>query len=62
MLSYFLGMLCRYFPTTWIGLARSEMGDAVYLLVTRLFDWIQDMFPSMVVDILRGPYDFEQKA
>ena len=60
MLSYCLGMLCRYFPTTWIGLARSEKGDAVYPLVTRLFDWIQDMFPSMVVDILRGPYDFEK--
>ena len=48
MLSYCLGMLCRYFPTTWIGLARSEMGDAVYPLVTRMFDWIQDMFPAPV--------------
>ena len=59
MASYVLGMLCRYFPTTWISIARSDKGDAVYPLVTRLLDWIQDRYPSMIVDILRGPYNFE---
>ena len=60
--SYVLGMLCRYFPTTWTGLARSEKGDAVYPLVIRLLDWIEDTFPAMVVDMLRGPYEFEKKV
>lgn len=58
ILSFALGMLCRYFPTTWINIG-PEKGDAFYPLATRLLDWIQDTFPAMVVDALRGPYDFE---
>ena len=59
MLSFTLGMLCRYFPTTWINIGRFGKGDAFYPLAIRLLDWIQDTFPAMVVDALRGPYDFE---
>ena len=59
IVSFFLGMLCRYFPTTWINIARSEKGDAFYPLATRLLDWTEETFPAMVVDVLRGPYDFE---
>ena len=61
ILSFALGMLCRYFPTTWINIGRVEKGDAFLPLATRLLDWIEDSFPAMVVDILRGPYDFESK-
>ena len=60
VLSFTLGMLCRYFPTTWVNLARSEKGDSIYPFIVRATDWIQAMFPSMVVDILRGPYFFEE--
>ncbi len=60
MVSYILGMLCRYFPTSWIGIARLERGDAVYPLVIRLLDWILETYPAMIVDILRGPYEFEE--
>ena len=62
MLSYILGMLCRYHPVIWTGLIRLEKGDALYPLVVRILDWVQDMFPAMVVDILQGPYDFEKQA
>lgn len=61
MVSFILGMLCRYYPTAWIQMSRTEKGDAFYPLATRLLDWILGSLPSMVVDILRGPYDFEQK-
>ena len=60
VLSFFLGMLCRYFPTSWMSLARGEVGDAFYPLATRLLDWIEATLPAMVVDILRGPYEFEK--
>ena len=59
ILSFVLGMLCRYFPTTWINVARTEKGDAFYPLATRLLDWTEETFPAMVVDVLRGPYEFE---
>lgn len=61
MLSFVLGMLCRYFPTTWINIARTEKGDAFYPLATRLLDWIEESFPAMVVDVLRGPHDFDSE-
>ena len=60
MVSFVLGMLCRYFPTSWINIARSEKGDAFYPLAARLLDWIEETFPAMTVDLLRGPYDFER--
>ena len=61
MLSFCLGMLCRYFPNTWISIGRTEKGDAFYPLAVRLLDWVEEKFPEMVVDILRGPYEFERK-
>ena len=60
VMSYILGMLCRYHPTTWVNLARSERGDAIYPFIVRASDWIQAMFPTMSLDILRGPYYFER--
>ena len=60
MTSYVLGMLCRYFPTSWTDLSRTEKGDAFLPLATRLLDWIDEVFPQMVVDVLRGPYSFEK--
>lgn len=61
VVSFVLGMLCRYFPTTWINLGRTGKGDGFYPLAIRLLDWIRDAFPAMVVDILKGPYQFEKK-
>lgn len=60
IVSYTLGMLCRYFPSIWLALASSEKGDSAYPLITRLIDWIQSSFPAMVVDLFQGPYDFEK--
>ena len=59
IVSYFLGMLCRYFPASWINLSRATSGDAFLPLAARLLDWIEEFFPPIVVDLLRGPYDFE---
>jgi len=61
MTSYILGMLCRYFPASWTNLSRTEKGDAFLPLAIKLLDWIEEVFPSMAVDVLRGPYDFERE-
>lgn len=58
--SYFLGMLARYFPSTWISLGRVEKGDSIWPLINRLMDLIQERVPEIVLDLLRGPYDFEK--
>ncbi|MGF6847490.1 hypothetical protein QFZ51_002725 [Chitinophaga sp. W3I9] len=53
-LSFFLGMLCRYFPSIWISLSRTEKGDAIFPLLTRIMDDIETIYPSIVLDFLRA--------
>ncbi len=62
MLSYILGMICRYYPTIWVSLAHPQKGDAIYPFIIRAMDWIQEVYPLMVVDVLRGPYHWEKDA
>jgi len=50
--SYILSMLVRYFPSTWISLGRSEPGDSIYPVVSRLVCLIQDKFPQVVLDYI----------
>ena len=61
VISYTLGMLCRYFPASWTNLTRIEKGDSFYPLAVRALDWIEASFPAMVVDVLKGPYSFEKE-
>ncbi len=57
-LSFYLGMLSRYYPSVWISLGRTENGDAVYPLVIRSLELIEKQFPQAVLEFLGGPYDF----
>lgn len=59
-LSFFLGMLSRYFPSVWISLGRTEKGDAVYPLFIRAIEIIENHFPQTVLEFLESPYDFEK--
>ena len=58
--SFFLGMLCRYFPDIWISLSRTEKGDAIYPLVIHLIELIENHCPSLIVEFLASPYPFEE--
>ena len=59
--SYFLGMMVRYFPATWITLGRQIRGDGVFPLIRRLMDLIQQSYPLIVLDFLSSPHPFETK-
>jgi YaaC-like Protein len=59
-LSFFLGMLSRYFPSIWISLGRTEKGDAIYPLFIRAIEIIETHFPRTVLEFLESPYDFEK--
>jgi hypothetical protein len=58
-IAYVLGMMARYYPTTWISLMRSEKGDKIYPFVHRILDYIYDKFPKQVLTFLNAPYEFE---
>jgi hypothetical protein len=61
MAAYIVGMMSRYFPTTWISLGRTEKGDVVYPFILKLIKYVQRYFPKIVLDHLDAPYDFELK-
>lgn len=61
-LSYFFGMLARYFPSVWISLGRTEKGDAIYPLVIRSVDFIEKHFAELVLEFLAGPYELNKQS
>lgn len=61
LLSYFMGMLARYFPSIWMSISRSQKGDAIYPLFIKAMEHIENHYPLTVLDFLSGPYDFEKK-
>jgi len=55
VMAFFLGMLSRYFPSVWIGLGRTEKGDAIFPLFSKSIDLIDNYFPSVICDYLTAP-------
>jgi hypothetical protein len=52
MLSYFLGMLSRYFPTHWIALLTGEKGDALWPSLSGAQRYVESCFPELVDEFL----------
>jgi len=55
-MAFFLGMLSRYFPSVWIGLGRTEKGDAIFPLLSKSIDLIDNYFPSVVCEYLNASF------
>lgn len=53
LLSYFLGMLCRYFPTHWISLIQGEKGDAHWPILNRAQHYVEQAYPELVIELLQ---------
>jgi hypothetical protein len=51
-LAYILGMLVRYYPTTWITIVRSERHDAALPTLLESVAYIESRFPMMICDFL----------
>ena len=52
MLSYFLGMLCRYYPTHWTSLFSGEKGDARWPEIYLTQQYIDASFPELILELL----------
>nr|WP_294916012.1 YaaC family protein [uncultured Neokomagataea sp.] len=61
LLSFFLGMLCRYFPTHWISLIQGEKGDAYWPILNRAQHCVEKAFPELVVEMLQYVLESELK-
>lgn len=52
IISYYLGMMVRYFPTFWISMARHERNDAALPTLLEAVSYVEKRFPLMVADYL----------
>jgi hypothetical protein len=55
VLSYFLGTLARYHPTSWLAIMQSrQKGDFMLPVVREAMAAIQEHFPALIVKELEG--------
>lgn len=52
MVSYFLGMLVRYYPTHWVSLVQGEKGDLLWPLINRAQQLVENTFPELVIELI----------
>ncbi len=52
MLSYFLGMLTRYFPTQWVALASGAKGDEIWPAINAAQRYIESSFPELILELI----------
>jgi len=52
MVSYFLGMLVRYYPTHWVSLTQGDKGDEWWPTVNRAQQFVEQSFPELVVELI----------
>ena len=60
-LSFYLGMLSRYFPSYWININKTDKGDSIYPLFLKSIDLLLKEYPTLIYEYLESPYDFENK-
>jgi hypothetical protein len=53
MVSYYLGMLVRYYPTHWISLLQGGKGDALWPTINRAQQIVEETYPELVVEMIR---------
>ena len=52
MLSYFLGMLTRYFPTHWIALHGGAKGDGLWPAIHATQTYVEQAFPELTIELV----------
>ncbi|MCM2317895.1 MAG: YaaC family protein [Pseudomonas sp.] len=57
MLSYFLGMLTRYFPTQWIALANGAKGDQIWPALNAAQKYVELSFPELMLELILDRLD-----
>jgi YaaC-like Protein len=54
ILSYYLGMLCRYYPSHWIALSRGILGDEAWPLMRACLSYIEVAYPQLVMETIEN--------
>lgn len=52
ILSYYLGMLVRYYPTHWNSLVQGESGDKFWPILNRAQNYVENVYPELVIELI----------
>jgi YaaC-like Protein len=52
MLSYYLGMLTRYFPTQWVALHSGAKGDIIWPAIHATQQYVEKAFPELAIELI----------
>lgn len=52
LLSYYLGMLVRYFPTHWNSLVQGESGDIYWTVLNRSQNYVETVYPELIMECI----------
>ncbi len=61
ILSYFLGMLTRYFPTQWVALSNGTKGDRYWPAISAAQRYIEHSFPELILELIQHKLDEAEK-
>ena len=57
LLSYYLGMLVRYYPTHWISLIQGDNGDEYWPILNRAQNYVLQVFPALCIELINDRVD-----
>lgn len=52
LMSYYLGMLVRYYPTHWISLFQGDNGDGYWPVLNRAQNYVLQVFPELCMELI----------
>lgn len=52
VISFFLGMLTRYFPTQWVALSSGTKGDNLWPAVSAAQRYVESSFPELILELI----------
>lgn len=62
LLSYYLGMLARYFPTHWVSLFSADKGDGLWPEINSAQQYVDTSFPELIVELIHYTLDQHHKS
>ena len=61
LISYFMGMLSRYFPTHWVSLINGGPGDRLWPVINRAQNYVETVFPELIVELIQEKLKGDEK-
>ena len=61
LVSYFMGMLSRYYPTHWVSLINGGPGDRLWPIINRAQNYVETVFPELIVELIQEKLKGDEK-